>query len=192
MARTGQNDTSAGHFGRKCTKLRKNLGYLGGMRVALTLTVSGKKRDQAMLQTVPKDLDANKAIRTVVVIEDNSEMQALLRDFLSSQGYEVHSFWSAAQALNFFKHENLNRGTLVVVDMVLPGSSGLEFVQQLKSQYPAVPSIIISAFGTKRTPYEAARAGAAGYLTKPFRLSQLESLIEEIAAESIRLTSREE
>jgi DNA-binding NtrC family response regulator len=120
----------------------------------------------------------------VVIIDDDSEMQNLLFDFFNSEGYTVHRFSSAFQALDSFdkalkdQEDPLNSVDLVISDIKMPKLSGLDFIAKLKSSRPEIPVILITAFGSIETAIDAMKKGAFDYIVKPFKLAELAIVAE--------------
>lgn len=117
----------------------------------------------------------------VIVVDDDREMGALLKDFLSSQGHTVHAYQSALSALedmqsvSKFPIENIN---LIITDLRMPGMDGMSFIEKCKAQFPAIPVLMITAFGSIDSAIEATRKGAFHYLVKPFKLAEIAVTIE--------------
>lgn len=108
--------------------------------------------------------------RRVTVIDDDSEMRAMLRDFLTGEGYKVSEFPNAKVALETLKADS---GDLVITDLNMPEMTGLEFIRLFKAAQPDTPVILITAFGTIETAVEAMRAGVFDYIVKPFKLTEI-------------------
>jgi DNA-binding response OmpR family regulator len=106
----------------------------------------------------------------ILVVDDDPEMRAVLRDVLTHEGFRVHEepgpelVAEAVDALH---------PAAVIVDKEMPGSNGLELVAALGHRYPALPIIVITAFGGAAIRAEARRQGASDYLEKPFRMATL-------------------
>jgi FixJ family two-component response regulator len=107
---------------------------------------------------------------TIMVIDDDPEMRAVLRDVLTHEGFRVHE--EPGPELVPQVVEAL-RPVAVIVDKEMPGSNGLDLVAALGHRYPALPIIVITAFGGAAIRAEAQRQGAADYLEKPFRMATL-------------------
>jgi len=69
---------------------------------------------------------------------------------------------------------------LVLTDLKMPGLSGMELVDRIRSEYPEVPSVIITAFGTIQSAVQAMRAGAYDYLTKPIDFEELALVVHRV------------
>jgi DNA-binding NtrC family response regulator len=112
----------------------------------------------------------NSKNKHITIIDDDMEMRSMLRDFLTSEGYQISEFSNARVALNAL----LEKGTdLIITDLNMPEMTGLEFVRNFKPLRPNVPVILITAFGTIETAVEAMRAGVFDYVIKPFKLTEI-------------------
>lgn len=109
--------------------------------------------------------------RTVLVVDDEQNMQAVMRMVLEEAGYQVLIAESAEAALPHLQRPNLD---VVLTDLKMPGMGGEEFVRRCRRDLPKVPIIIVTAHGTIRSAVKSIHDGAADYLTKPFEPEQLE------------------
>lgn len=107
---------------------------------------------------------------TIMVIDDDPEMRAVLRDVLTHEGFRVHEEPGPEQVPEAV---DALRPAAVIVDKEMPGSNGLDLVAVLGHRYPTLPIIVITAFGGAAIRAEARRQGAADYLEKPFRMATL-------------------
>lgn len=107
---------------------------------------------------------------TIMVVDDDPEMRAVLRDVLTHEGFRVHEEPGPEQVPHAV---DILRPAAVIVDKEMPGSNGLELVATLGHRYPTLPVIVITAFGGAAIRAEARRQGAAEYLEKPFRMATL-------------------
>ena len=69
---------------------------------------------------------------------------------------------------------------LVLTDLRMPGMDGLEFLHRMRDDYPSLPVVVMTAFGTVETAVEAMKAGASDYVLKPFSLEDLTMTIEKV------------
>jgi len=93
---------------------------------------------------------------------------------MESAGYAVESFGSAEE---FLASGSERRAACLVVDIQLPGISGLELQKKLAGVEHRVPIVFVSAQGTKANLDKAMSHGAAGFLSKPFRRDDLVKLV---------------
>ena len=101
----------------------------------------------------------------MVLVEDDDSMRSALERLLDLAGYRVESF---AAAENYLASGAAARADCLVCDVNLPGTSGFELVRCLAQAGSAAPVIFITAHDKPAAREEAARLGAAAYLTKPF------------------------
>ena len=106
----------------------------------------------------------------VWLVEDDAEMNELLRSQLARRGYEPVAFASAAEALARLAHEDAD---VVVTDVRMRGTDGIQLCAQLREARPDVPVLVITAFGSLDTAVAAIRAGAFDFLAKPFEIEEL-------------------
>jgi DNA-binding NtrC family response regulator len=112
--------------------------------------------------------------RTVMVVDDEQNMQAVMRMILEGAGHEVLVADSGEQALAHVKNPNLD---VVLSDLNMPGMGGEEFILRFRRERPDVPVIVVTAHGTIRSAVKSIHSGAADYLTKPFEPEQLEIVV---------------
>lgn len=102
----------------------------------------------------------------VFVLDDNPAMRASLESLLRSVGHAVASFHSAQEFLAAAPHDG---PACLILDVRLPGVSGLEFQRELTRLGRIVPVIFITGHGDVQMSVAAMKAGAIEFLTKPFR-----------------------
>src|SRR5262249_54902656 len=111
-------------------------------------------------------------------------VRAHLTVLLSALGYDVVLASSGQEALSRLAADFLP--ALVMLDLIMPGLSGLEVLDRLKAGYPQVPVVILSAVGQIRTVVDAMNRGASDYLSKPVQEAELTIALEN-ALEKQRL-----
>jgi len=112
----------------------------------------------------------------ILIAEDSAQMREVLNTYLTAQGFEV---CEAADGLEAVKAlENLNFD-LIISDIKMPGIDGLALLKRAKEITPASPFVLITGFPNLDDAVEAMRFGAVDYLTKPFRFSQIDVLVEK-------------
>jgi DNA-binding NtrC family response regulator len=112
----------------------------------------------------------------VCVIDDESSIRVSLRNLLRSAGLKVQTFTSAQE---FLSNPPLEALGCLVLDVHLPGISGLDLQRQLGSGDGRIPIIFITGHGHIPMSVRAMKAGAIEFLTKPFRDEQLLSAIDQ-------------
>jgi len=112
----------------------------------------------------------------VFVVEDDDCLRQSLQWMLSSSGLQVQAFASAEA---FLEHYDPSMSGCIVVDMCMPGISGLELQNKLEQEHWSIPVILMSAFGDVPTAVRAMRAGAIDFIQKPFKQRALLERIEQ-------------
>jgi DNA-binding response OmpR family regulator len=106
----------------------------------------------------------------LLIVEDEASLNQSIVDFLSATGYLCESVFSYADAVNKIDYHDYD---CIILDIMLPGGSGLELLRYLKQDGKTDAVIIISAKGALEDKIEGLQLGADDYLTKPFHLSEL-------------------
>lgn len=122
-------------------------------------------------------------IRTLIV-DDDRMLCKMLEDMLSSDGaLEIRSAHDGLDATKKIREERFD---LILTDLMMPGSDGMEVLKAAKEVDESVHVIIITGFATLETAMEAVRMGAYDYITKPFKLEEIRLAVQN-ASEKIRL-----
>jgi len=106
----------------------------------------------------------------ILVIEDEARIQAFVRRGLEAEGYGVVTAGDGRDGLSLARSGDWD---LVVLDLLLPGISGLRVLQELHREQPQLPVVILSARGDLRTKLKGFELGATDYVAKPFSLDEL-------------------
>jgi FixJ family two-component response regulator len=120
-------------------------------------------------------VDAERPV--VYVVDDDASVRAAIEDLLASVGHQVLSFGSAQEFLNAGAFAVDVPGCLVV-DVRMPGQSGLDFQRQMSELGLSLPVIFITGHGDIAMSVRAMKEGAIEFLTKPFRDQDLLDAIE--------------
>lgn len=113
----------------------------------------------------------------LLIIEDEIDLQESIRNFLQSESYIVESVGSFRMAEEKIEMYNYD---CIIVDINLPGGSGLDIIRKLKKKNKDAGVIIISAKSSLDDKLTGLDIGADDYLTKPFHLSELNARIKSI------------
>ena len=128
----------------------------------------------------------NSASGSILVIDDEAGIRESLEVLLSLEGYSVKTANDGEQGLRTLEMENFD---LVLLDLALPGQSGLDLLPQIKERQPETPVIMITAYGTVENVVEAIRAGAENFVQKPW---DNEKLLADIRSAVARYKAEEE
>jgi DNA-binding NtrC family response regulator len=136
---------------------------------------------------VRKDMAASK--RSILVVEDEPKLRRLVELQLADDGYDVKGAADAESGLKLF---NEGAFDLVITDLKLPGMTGLELLQTIKSNDAQMPVVIMTAFGSVESAVDAMKAGASDYVLKPFSLAELVMVVrKELATHQLREENRD-
>jgi two-component system response regulator AtoC len=113
----------------------------------------------------------------ILVVDDEAILRESVRDWLTDVGHEVSTAENAEAALKIIREE---KPAVAVIDLVLPGSDGLELLMKAKQIQPDIQVIIITAYGSVPTAISALKAGAYDYIEKPFSPEKVEMLINKL------------
>lgn len=106
----------------------------------------------------------------VFVVDDDAAVRDSVRNLLESVGIRAETFGSGQE---FLTHNRDDAPSCLVLDVRLPGTSGLEFQRELASARVDIPIIFITGHGDIPITVQAMKAGAVDFLTKPFREQEL-------------------
>ncbi|HEX7173497.1 MAG TPA: sigma-54 dependent transcriptional regulator [Candidatus Limnocylindria bacterium] len=115
--------------------------------------------------------------RSVLVVDDEPEIRALLTDLLKEEGYRVRTADTAAKAL---AEIGKTMPDLVMMDVQLPDQDGIALLKQLKRDEPELEVIVMTAFGGSSTAIKAMEHGAYDYVTKPFEIDDLIATLKRV------------
>lgn len=119
----------------------------------------------------------------ILVVDDEPAMLAAFEEILGNLQHEVVAARRAETALEQFAADSFD---LVILDVHLPGMSGLEALRRIKHDRPKVPIIVMTGHGTMNTAIEATKLGAFDYQLKPFEPEAMLATIQR-ALEGVRL-----
>lgn len=108
------------------------------------------------------------------IIDDDALVREGLKDCIESAGYLVETFGSAEE---FLESKSSRRASCLIVDIELPGISGLELQARLSTLEDRVPIVFVTAHGTDANREQALRNGAAALLAKPVRREELLNVV---------------
>ena len=106
----------------------------------------------------------------VMIVDDDESVRRAARRLIKSFGFAVETF---ASAEDFLTSGRLPRTACLVLDVHMPGLNGLELQSRLISEGCQIPIVFITAYNDENAREQALRAGAIGYLVKPFEEADL-------------------
>jgi len=128
---------------------------------------------------------------TVFVVDDDSSVRDAVQTLLKSVGLNARVFGSTEEFLQAIRAGRPETPCCLILDVRLPGRSGLEFQEELKAKGIRIPIIFVTGHGDIPMTSRAIRAGAVEFLTKPFQKQELLLSINH-ALDRDRITEQEE
>jgi putative nucleotidyltransferase with HDIG domain len=107
---------------------------------------------------------------TLLIVDDEAGIRRLLCQKLSGEGYQCKEASNSEQILNTLETDSI---ALVILDIKMPGRSGIELLPQIKSGYPDTSVIMATAVSEMNIAVQCLKQGADDYICKPFNLEEL-------------------
>ncbi len=114
----------------------------------------------------------------ILIVDDERNMCELLEMDLRLRGFSTASFTSASDAWRALSDEAFD---VVVTDVQMPGTTGIQLCERITADFPELPVIVMTAFGSMETAVAALRAGAYDFVTKPVEMDLLAAAIQRAA-----------
>ncbi len=115
------------------------------------------------------------AEESILIIDDSTELRSLLESILPFSGYHTLSASTGEEGLDLATRL---RPDVILVDLELPDTTGLKIIEELNQRGIAIPTIMITGYGSEGTAAKALRLGAHGYLVKPFTTEEVIASVE--------------
>ena len=115
---------------------------------------------------------------TVLVVEDDESTRKLCADVVESSGMKAIVTSTVEEALLRLETHAVD---IIVTDLILPPSSGLELLKQVHEMYPQVAVVVMTHSGTIDSAVAATRMGAVDYVSKPFHIEDLRARLDRVA-----------
>jgi two-component system nitrogen regulation response regulator GlnG len=130
-------------------------------------------------------------MKPVWIVDDDRSIRWVLEKTLSREGIPFKSFASATEAISQLE-QGVEPPQVLLSDIRMPGQSGLELLQEVKTRFPTVPVIIMTAYSDLESAVAAFQGGAFEYLPKPFDVDQAVELIQRAIDESMHQSGARE
>ncbi len=112
----------------------------------------------------------------ILVVDDEASHRTMLKAVLTSEGYQISEADDGKTAIEAVEREFYD---LILMDVRMTELDGIEAMQEMKKISPAIPIIIMTAYGSVETAVDALKSGAYDYLTKPLDIEELKILINK-------------
>jgi DNA-binding NtrC family response regulator len=115
----------------------------------------------------------------ILVIDDEPALVRLCTELLVEVGYQAQSAFGGQQALDRLEQERFD---LLLLDLKMPGVDGLTVLRRAGELQPGVTAVVMTSYATKENTIDALRAGAGGFLPKPFDPEDLLQAVGNVLA----------
>jgi DNA-binding NtrC family response regulator len=119
------------------------------------------------------------ATKPILIVDDEPIVRESIRDWLKDAGYEVATAETGEEALALVEKQDFS---VIIMDIRLPGKTGITVLKEVKALKPGIKSIIITAYPSAEMVAEAKKLGVVDYLIKPIAPDDLERLVRETLA----------
>jgi DNA-binding NtrC family response regulator len=118
----------------------------------------------------------------ILVVDDEENVCHSVKKILGRKGYEVAQALTVDDAVKILTEMSFD---LVITDLMIPGSSGIELLQIIRSKYPELEVIMITGYASIESAVQATKLGASAYLPKPFTPDELTQVTERTLANKV-------
>lgn len=115
--------------------------------------------------------------RKILIVDDNPNMSTLLSDILEIFDYRGFHAGDGREALDSLKKENYD---LVFTDLRMPNMDGYDLLKAIKSDHPEMPVVVVTGYSVADTQDEMLSHSADGFLHKPFKVDEIQSLLTRL------------
>jgi len=112
----------------------------------------------------------------ILIVEDNPHMSSLLTDTLEFFDYKGVSAKDGEEALRKLAEDSFD---MVITDLRMPKMGGMDLLRTIKDKFPNLPVVVITGFGTDSTKSDALSAHADDFLSKPFKVDEIQELLQK-------------
>lgn len=116
-----------------------------------------------------------KIMANIMIVEDDVSIHEMIKEYLNKQNENSVSAYSGTEALLQLQHNSID---IILLDLMLPGMHGEELIETIKTDYPNVSVIVVSAKNNLADKIELLNKGADDYVCKPFALEELYARIQ--------------
>lgn len=118
----------------------------------------------------------------ILLIDDETEFTSALAERLKLRGYDTQTTDNGESGIELIQNQEFS---ITVLDLMMPGMSGLETLKQIKKVKHELPVILLTGHGSTKEGLEGMRLGASDYLMKPIDINELLSKINEALSSTI-------
>lgn len=110
----------------------------------------------------------------IMILDDEPIVCKRLKPALEKQGYEVDTFIDSTEAMEQIRHFDYD---IIITDLKMKGIDGMQLLGEAKQRMPRTEVIVITGFATMETAKESFQQGVFDFIAKPFKLSEIQSVV---------------
>lgn len=118
----------------------------------------------------------------ILVVDDDPALHQIIEGALAGEGFELHHASNATEGLDLLKNHIFD---LALIDYVMPGMDGVEFLEHLRHDHPVLKTIMMTAYGTPNAVIGALSKKVCDFLVKPFTIIDLKTAVKTVLDECI-------
>lgn len=115
----------------------------------------------------------------MLIVDDDDDFRLTLHDHFSSRDFHVVMARNGSEAVKLLEYNGSNLD-VVLTDLMMPGCDGLEVLKVAKRANPLIHVVVMTGYSSMETAIESIRCGAYDYIAKPFKLVEIEILVNKI------------
>lgn len=123
-------------------------------------------------------------LRTVLIVEDEPDVREILRNYISEFSFQVYEASNGEEALELLRRTEVHT---VLSDISMPKMSGISLLEHVRSTFPDVPVVLITAYGDNDTIRQGLRLGAFDFIPKPFQKAEILGVVSRAVETGVRL-----
>jgi len=117
----------------------------------------------------------------ILIVDDEPGIRRILEAVFAKDGYKVYSAENGRKALEILENTPIS---IVITDLIMPDMNGIELLKAARQKRPEIIVVVMTAYGAIKTAVDAIRYGAADYITKPFDVNEMRTVVARAVAKS--------
>jgi len=117
--------------------------------------------------------------KSVLVVDDDEDVRLAIKDALELEGYNVHTANNGLDALKLLSGPVINEIGLIILDLMMPGMTGLQFLDEVRQNHHDIAQIPVVLATAKGTPIDENISGVVTKIKKPFELEELNEVVSK-------------
>ena len=147
---------------------------VGGKRASSSMFLLTGSGERGIMKAEQREWNVGERMATILIVEDDVSIHTMIREYLRQQGFSCLDAYSGSEALLVL---DTHVPDLVLLDITMPGISGLEVLEEIEKRDPGARVVMCSAVGQEQMIQKAVMLGARDFIVKPFRPDEFRRII---------------